>query len=380
MSLLPLDGVHDVDYVETVARALDTALAFYGKRLPSVARSLPFLHVYLSSLPVGVDGLTLETDSRPEIWLRNRYEEAAGPLVCAKIEASCAHELFHAHQWVCCPDSLGAGHFWSWWGEATATFMETLVNPGNHEFFCFLFPWMDTPGTPAHVAWRGYGSAVLCELLEERFGAGLVLQTWIMKKSKPDPDLEYPADAIDAMTGHFRIPFGSSSAQDFFGSQFSLALYFPDDVSCGFKTHGALLAKKVGRVFTTGTHELEETPLKFESKMALDGLSAEYHLIGLDGHSPEVEISIDCESDLVGADSISPVKCMVSQLDGACLPIADPVEIWPAAAGSGSKYRGSATFGLAPNAVDLLLIVANPTHGAGEMACREYSVTVRGIR
>jgi len=177
LDLVPLDGVHSAAYVDVVAAGLDTAFAFYRRHLPGLTDRLPRpLHVYLLNLNSGADGLTWGLPSGPEIWLRNRYEEAAGPLVASKIKATCAHELFHAHQAVCCPASLDGRRPWAWWGEATATCMEGQIDPSNTEFLAFLYARLDTPGVSTRNALRGYGDVLLCEFLLERVGLEGILE------------------------------------------------------------------------------------------------------------------------------------------------------------------------------------------------------------
>jgi hypothetical protein len=372
MGLVPLDGVHGSDYVDAVARSLDSALAYYrnGFLPPASSPGTNEFQVYLCNLGPGVDGLTIGTQP-PTIWLRNRYEEACGPLVLAKIQAACAHVIFHAYQAVCCPDSLIQNKPWAWWSEATATFMETQVWRGNDEFMVYLFPWLDTPNESSYVAERAYGGMMLCEFLAERFGCELVFETWRMKAA--NPGIEYPTDAInDLLMKKGSIPFGSVTTSDFFGTQFCLALYFPAHAQYGFRDHGKLFADKFGHVFVTGVHELKDNPVTYQSESRLYGLSAEYHIIELCSSAASIEVSLECVAASAGT---CPIKGVIVCIDKAGSPTGSPTELFLNGDGSNPRYAGRAALQSLANVRELLIVVVNPTNGRTEGVCREYKLS-----
>jgi hypothetical protein len=372
MELLPLHGVHGSDYVSAVAESLDSALAYYLKvcRPPLSLPDTNEFKVYLWNLAPGLDGLTI-AGRTPMIWLRNRYEEAYGPLVLAKIQAACAHEVFHVYQAACCRDLLIQDEPWGWWAEATATYMETQVYRGNNEFMVFLFPWLDAPSESSHIARRAYGSMMLCELLAERFGCELIFEAWRMKAA--NPGIEYPTDAInDLLMEKGTIPFGSVTAPDFFGSQFCLALYLPDHAQHGFRDHGKLFADKLGHVFVTGVHQLKDNPVTHQSESRLYGLSAEYHVIELCGHADTIEVSLECAA---ASPEACPIKGVILCTDKAGSPIGSPTELFLSGEGLNPRYAGKATVPTPPEVRELLIVVVNPTAGARESVCREYRLT-----
>jgi len=372
MRLLPLDGVHSSDYVDAVARSLDSALAYYRNGFQPQASSSETneFQVYLCNLEAGLDGLTVATKP-PTIWLRNRYEEARGPLVLAKVQAACAHEAFHAFQAVCCPDSLIRNKPWAWWSEATATYMETQVWWGNDEFMVFLFPWLDTPNESSYVAERAYGGMMLCEFLAERLGREMIFETWRMKAA--NSGIEYPTDAIDdLLMKKGSIPFGSATTPDFFGSQFCLALCLPDHPQYGFRDHGKLFADKFRHVFVTGVHELKDNPVTYQSESRLYGLSAEYHVIDLCGHAGATEASLECAA---ASAKPCPIKGVIVCIDEAGSPVGSPTELFLSGDGSNPRYGGKATLQTPANVRELLIVVVNPTAGATEAVCREYRLS-----
>jgi len=372
-SLVALDGVHSSDYIDAVAQSIDVALAYYRNnfRPPAPSPEMEEFRVYLCNLEPGLDGLTVATKP-PTIWLRSRYEEADGPLVLTKIQAACAHEVFHVFQAVCCPQSLTRNKPWAWWSEATATYMETQVCPGNVEFMAFLFRWLDTPNESSYVAERGYGGMMLCEFLADRFGSDVIFETWRMKAA--NHAIEYPTDTInDLIMKKASIPFGSVTAPDFFGSQFCLGLYLPDHAQYGFRDHGKLFADKFRHVFVAGIHELHDEFIAYQSRARLYGLSAEYHVIELCRYADAIEVALTCVAASAGA---CPIKGVIMRIDKAGSPIGSPTELFLSGDGSDLRYAGKARLDTLADVHELLIVVVNPTAGAKEAVCREYRLTV----
>jgi hypothetical protein len=119
-------------------------------------------------------------------------------------------------------------HWWAWLNEAFATFMESRILPGNHDYFRFLADWIDLPGVPVND-WRGaYQACLFLHYLAGRIGSSFPNEVWMEALQE-----ERPLQTMERLLAVKGVSLATSDPRqhDLFAHGYAMDSYFLRDHS-----------------------------------------------------------------------------------------------------------------------------------------------------
>lgn len=235
-------GVRNFSFVENFSVYFEYVWTFFlegsmrFKRPPSVSKTRKYrVYIYDCGDSFGVtfpDEMDLITNTASSfIGVRNSYDglranDDANPEI-GLMKVTAAHEFFHAIQ-------LGyrlGGPDWSWWLEASATFMEDEVFDAVNDYRNYLAAWANAPHLPLDTfnGTHEYGTVLFCKYLAERFGPEVIQCIW--KRRQDETALE----AIDGALRNRKNRLARLNGKDVFGSGFVVSNLIPQDSELGYR-------------------------------------------------------------------------------------------------------------------------------------------------
>jgi hypothetical protein len=232
------NGVGEADlirwYLGALERLYRTMTSPPWDRRPPKTDASGKTHVYVCDLDqVGVgDPFTTSDRHRvPFIVLSCRSHEPLTDSAMRRAAAEAIHEATHAFNAEKRPFHHSADfHWWAWFNEAMATFMESRVLPGNQDYFRFLSNWIDLPGVPLNDWRAAYQGCLFLHYLAETVDPGLPNRIWTTAARD-----EKPLQAIDRLATEMGRTFASAApdVQDLFAHGYAMISYFLRDHTCG---------------------------------------------------------------------------------------------------------------------------------------------------
>jgi len=235
-------GVRNFIFVENFSVYFEYAWTFFSesairfKHPPGVSKTQKYrVYIYDCGNSFGItfpDEIDLTTNTASSfIGVRNSYDglrtndDSNPELGLMKVTA--AHEFFHAIQ-------LGyrlGGPDWSWWLEASATFVEDEVFDAVNDYWNYLPSWANAPYLPLDTfnGMHEYGTVLFCKYLAERFGSKIIQR--ICKRKQNETALE----AIDSALRNQKSRLARLNGKDVFGSGFVISNLIPQDSEYGYR-------------------------------------------------------------------------------------------------------------------------------------------------
>jgi len=223
-------GVGDVGLIRRYLNALERL--YQTMASPPWSRAAPQTdasgktHVYvydLDHIVAGGDPFTsVNGEGIPYIALSCRSNEPLTDGAMRRAEAEAVHEATHVFNAAQRPFHRKADfYWWAWLDEAIATFMESQVLPGNHDYFRFLSNWIDRPGLALNDWQAAYHGCLFLDYLSEAVDHRFPNRIWI--DATPN---ERPLQTMDRLASVFGRVFADPLKQDLFANGYAMAAYF----------------------------------------------------------------------------------------------------------------------------------------------------------
>jgi len=201
------------------------------------------------------DGLRANDDPNPEQGL---------------MKVTAAHEFFHAIQ-------LGyrlGGPDWSWWLEASATFMEDEAFDAVNDYRNYLAAWANAPHLPLDTfnGTHEYGTVLFCKYLSECFEPEIIQR--ICKRKQNETAL----GAIDGALRNRKNRLARLNGKDVFSSGFVVSNLVPQDSELGYSEGQKYPTVRISQVYSV--YPVQKTTV------LIDHLAASYILFRPDSENP----------------------------------------------------------------------------------------------
>lgn len=307
----PGHSIYSLDHVIKYEEAFEKAWQYYHENkwvLPDYPISVYFLQIWPA------EGLTQSTiGENTIILLPARHEDPNGPTNVARVEATAAHELFHVIQERIRINSFKNSDPWAWFGEATASFMETEVFPNSRQYLPALYKWFDQPDLPLNMPpnqSREYGGMIFCMFLRDRFPQkNLIYEVWKRANSIDSP-VQAIQDCLNCLSGI--PPFVSTSGNDLFTSEFLVWNFFLDrlnDPAKGYR-EASLFREKFQQVFAEHIQPTITNPIR---GCELGPLSARYYTMSLSAKLDLFRMNVEMRAENCTTCPAKVIICTMSK-------------------------------------------------------------------
>lgn len=248
----------------------------------------------------------------PYIVLLSRSAEPTTEAELRRATAEAVHEATHVFNSRERPFHELASAAWEWFDEAMAVFMETVVVPGNPDYFRFILNWIDMPELSLDDRRARYQAGMFIRYLAKRIGPNFINEVWMQSKKNETPLIALERVLQKYDPGRKLI---SSNEPDIFASGYCMEPYFLwDHESKGhapdiFVRYGerAVCESSVLRLPTT-EESVSSTDL-YESEGTLDHLACHYYRYYVTASVSGVRFQLTTTPFL---DSTTPLKAEIA--------------------------------------------------------------------